>query len=267
MNNIEEYEIYDIHNHIFPSKVADKAVDAIGHFYDTKMRHSGSSEILLNSAKNAGIKKMLVFSAATIPAQTESINNFIKAECDLHDEFIGFGTIHPDNENIEEEIDRIISLGLRGIKFHPDFQEFDIDCKGAYKVYECCEGRLPIIFHMGDDRYEYSKPKRLAKVATDFPKLQSIAAHFGGYRCWDEALEYLMNFDNIMFDTSSTLGFQGIDFAKKLIKKFDTERLFFGTDFPMWDHKEELERFFSLGLDYETNKKILGDNFKKYFDL
>ena len=124
-----------------------------------------------------------------------------------------------------------------------------------------------MLIHMGDDRYEYSRPHRLAKVMSDFPKLKVIAAHFGGYKSWEEAIDCLLGIENIIFDSSSTLGFNDIDYCKKLVSKFDLDRLMFGTDFPMWDHKEELERFLSLGLSYEQNKKVLSDNFKKYYGI
>ncbi|MDD4543896.1 MAG: amidohydrolase family protein, partial [Clostridia bacterium] len=43
-------------------------------------------------------------------------------------------------------------------------------------------------------------------------------------------------------------------------------KFLFGTDFPMWDHEKELERFLSLSLTNEENQMILYDNFIKLFD-
>lgn len=267
MYTAQDFEIYDAHCHIFPQKIAHKAADAIGNFYGTRMKYDGDSETLLKSASNINVKKMLVCSTATVQQQTVSINDFIKNECNLHPEFLGFGTLHPDFDDIENETQRIIDLGLHGIKLHPDFQKFNIDDRKAYKIYECAEGRLPLLIHMGDDRYEYSRPFRLARVMSDFPKLKVIAAHFGGYKSWDEAVNCLLGIENVIFDSSSTLGFNDIDYCKKLVSRFDLDRLMFGTDFPMWDQKEELDRFLSLGLTYEQNKKILSKNFKRYFNL
>jgi hypothetical protein len=130
----KDFEIYDAHSHIFPAKIARKATTVIGDFYKLPMYSEGSSEKLLKSGMEIGVKKYLVCSTATVPQQTESINSFIKAECDAHPEFFGFGTLHPDMDNIEAEVDRIISFGLHGIKIHPDFQKFDIDASEAYKI-------------------------------------------------------------------------------------------------------------------------------------
>lgn len=119
----------------------------------------------------------LVCSTATTSHQVESINDFIAEECGKHPEFYGFGTLHPDYADLEGETNRIIRLGLHGIKLHPDFQRFDIDSPGAYKIYEQIAGRLPVLIHMGDDRYAYSKPERLARVMQDFPTLRVMASH------------------------------------------------------------------------------------------
>ena len=267
MHNYSEYEICDAHCHIFPEKIAEKAAMAIGDFYDMKMKYPGSSELLLKSGSQINVKKYLVCSTATVAKQTSAINDFIIDECKKHSEYIGFGTLHPDTENMDDEINKIIDNGLRGIKLHPDFQRFNIDDKKAYEIYDKIQGKLPVLIHMGDDRYEFSRPYRLAKVMQDFKDLEVFAAHFGGYCCWEEAVECLTNFENIYFDTSSTMGFVGAKYSKKLIANFDFDKLMFGSDYPMWDHKEELNRFFELGLSDEDNKKILSVNFKRYFNI
>jgi len=262
----KDFEIIDAHSHIFPEKIVTKATAAIGDFYGLPMFGTGSGDNLIESGKKIGVKKYLVCSTATVPQQTESINSFIYDECQKHPEFIGFGTLHPDYENIEGEVKRVISLGLKGIKIHPDFQKFDIDDKNAFGIYEQIEGVLPILIHMGDDRYDYSRPQKLVTVMKNFPKLQVIAAHFGGYQCWKEAEECLRS-PNLKFDTSSSLFSIEPEYANKLVHEYGVENMFFGTDFPMWDHAEELERFFKIGLSYEENKKILSENFKEFIGL
>lgn len=265
--SFKDFEIIDAHSHIFPKKISLKATKTIGEFYDISMYSEGCSEKLLESGSKIEVSKYLVCSTATIPSQVESINSFIKAECDVHPEFFGFGTLHPDYENLENEVERIISMGMHGIKLHPDFQKFDIDDNNAYRMYEIIEGRLPVLIHMGDNRFNYSRPLRLKKLLNDFPRLQVIAAHFGGYKNWDEADECLRNMPNIKFDTSSTLEFIEPEYARKLIDHFGLENFFFGTDFPMWNHVEELKRFFNLSLSFYQNQQILADNFKEYFNI
>ena len=126
--------IIDFHAHIYPEKIATKATQAIGDFYNTSMTYNGSIIELLNSGKKIGVEKYIVHSTATKAEQVESINNFIIGEVQAHPEFIGFGTIHPDYKNFENELDRIYKANLKGIKIHPDFQKFLIDDEKAYKI-------------------------------------------------------------------------------------------------------------------------------------
>ena len=45
------------------------------------------------------------------------------------------------------------------------------------------------------------------------------------------------------------------------------DKVMFGTDFPMWTHEKELERFFAPAYGEEENRKMLYDNFEKLFKL
>lgn len=265
---INSYEICDAHAHIFPEKIAEKAVESIGKFYDLPMFcGNGSANALVQSGSKINVTHYLVCSTATTLHQVESINHFIVDECKKNPEFVGFGTLHPDYEDVEGQVQFCIDNGLRGIKLHSDFQKFDIDDPRAYKIYEVCRGRLPVLLHMGDDRYDFSAPKRLKKVIDDMPDLVVFASHFGGYLRWDEALEHLASAKNVYFDTSSSLAFISEEKARTLISAYGTEKLFFGCDFPMWKHTEELERFMNLNLTDEQNKAILTDNFKNFFGI
>ena len=113
-------------------------------------------------------------------------------------------TLHPDFENINDEVERCISMGLKGVKLHPDFQRFHIDDHKAFCIYEAISGRLPLLVHTGDFRYQWSKPERMAKVMDEFPAMTVIGAHFGGWSEWDDAARVFKG-KNIYVDTSSTM--------------------------------------------------------------
>lgn len=262
-------EIINAHAHIYPEKIAVKATDTIGIFYDIKMQMpAGTAEQLILDGEKAGIQRYVVHSVATTAHQVRSINEFIKRELDEHPEFIGFITLHQDlsEEEIVREVEWAIANNFHGIKLHPDFQKFNIDDDIAEKFYRAAEGKLPILLHMGDDRYEYSKPYRLVKMAKKYPNLDFIAAHFGGYRCWADAPIY-RGLDNVYFDTCSSLPFISADEAKALIDMFGADRFFFGTDFPMWDAVEELERFNKIPLTESERELILAGNIKRLLNL
>ena len=262
-------EIIDAHAHIYPAKIAQKATNAIGDFYDIKMEMpAGTTDQLLEDGLKAGISKFIVHSCATKASQVRAINEFVKSEIDAHDNFIGFMTLHQDmtEEEISEEVDWCIKNGFKGIKLHPDFQKFYIDDEGAQKFYRVVGNRMPILFHTGDDRYEYSKPHRLVKMAKEYKSVNFIGAHFGGYRCWDDAQLY-KGLDNVYFDTCSSLMFIDSNKAKSIIDLLGHERFFFGTDFPMWDAVGEIKRFENIALSPRQKEDIYAKNIKNLLNI
>lgn len=259
-------DIIDIHAHIFPSKIVKKAVDSIGSFYDLPMHGAGTADDLLENGCKINARYFAVHSVATNPAQVMSINDYISQEMKLNPQFIGFATLHPFMSNPEAEVDRVIKLGLKGVKLHPDFQRFDIDCEAALDLYAIINGRLPILMHIGDKRMEYSHPKKLASVASRFPNQIFIAAHLGGYTAWDEAEKYIIG-RNFFIDTSSSLFFLDKNRAAEIIRAHGADRVLFGTDYPMWLHGEEYERFMQLPLSDAEREKILGLNAAKLLKL
>lgn len=262
-------QIINAHAHVYPQKIAQKATETIGEFYHISMTMPvGTPERLLQDGKEVGISRHVIHSVATTPHQVRSINEFIKNETDKHPEFIGFIALHQDLtiEEINSEVDFAIANGFKGIKLHPDFQKFNIDDENAQKLFKTVGDRLPFLIHMGDDRYDYSKPYRLINMAKKYPNVRFISAHFGGYQCWNEVSEY-KGLNNVYYDTSSSLPFISESRAKEIIDMLGVDKFFFGTDFPMWDAKSELERFNKIPLSDTERKMILSENIKKFLNI
>lgn len=253
--------IIDAHAHIFPDKIAEKATAGIGGFYGMEMEYNGTLETLLKEGGEAGVDRFIVQSVATVPTQVISINNFIAQSVEKYpDKLIGFGAMHPDFEDISGEIERIDALGLKGIKLHSDFQQFNIDDEKAFPIYENAQKHgLPILFHIGDNRYDYSSPERLLNIVKKFPNLTVIGAHFAGWSMWDKGAE-LFNHSGIYTDCSSSLYAMTPEHAADLIRKIGVHRVMWGTDYPMWSAKEELERFDHLPLTDRERELILSEN-------
>ena len=91
--------IIDMHAHIFPDKIAEKATRGIESFYDIEMDTVGNVTNLLTEGERAGIDRFVVHSVATTAAQVESINRFIVSTVEQYpDKLLGFATMHPDYE-------------------------------------------------------------------------------------------------------------------------------------------------------------------------
>ena len=263
--------IIDMHAHIYPAKIAQKAMHSIEAFYgiDAVEKTDGTPETLLELGKKINVVKFLVHSTATKVEQVGHINDFIAGQIVAHPEFVGFGTLHFDmtEQEVVTEVARAKSIGIRGIKLHPDCQHFSIDDPKMDKIYAACSDYdLPILMHTGDDRYDNSRPYKMAAVARRFPKGRFIAAHFGGYSNW-EYVDCYEDTQNVWFDTSSTLFKIKSGEPERLIKKFGAERFFFGTDYPLFGSEPELGRFRKLALDDATQQKILYQNAVDFLKL
>ncbi len=257
--------IIDAHAHIYPEKIAERAVHGIEQFYDMHVDYDGTVSGLLRAGEEAGVSRFLVQSVATVPEQVRSINNFIaKSVEEYPDKLIGFGALHPDFDDIRGEVARMESLGLRGIKLHPDFQRFDLDDERAFPIYEIAEERgLPILFHIGDARQDFSAPERLLNVVRKFPGLKAIGAHLCGWSMWDKGAE-LFAHSGVYADCSSSLYAMSPGHAAELIRKIGADRVFWGTDYPMWNAKEEVARFNKLPLTENERENILSRNLLRF---
>lgn len=267
--------IVDSHVHIFQPRIASAAVMATNAFYDGSCNSEipvpvalghlpGTVEDLLPRMARDGVDRAVVFSTATAPHQVEIVNDFIRDTCMENPALIGVGTMHPDYPDFEGELKRMKESGLVGVKLHPDIQRFPLDDERLLPLYELMSAEgLFLIAHTGDYRYDFSTPRRMAHVAKLFPNLRCVAPHCGGWSEWADARECLV-LPNVYIDTSSTLPFGAYEAARKAFKVFDPTHIFFGTDYPMWDPEEELERFFSLGLGDRLNEMVLGENFENF---
>ena len=252
--------IIDFHSHVYPEAIAQKAAQSVRDFYGLgNDAMDGKVDTLLKLGRQAGITDYVVLPVAMKPERTRHINQFILDQVAAHKEFIGFGTVHAAQKDLMEEVEFIVSSGLRGLKMHPDSQVFPIDDPRLFPVYDAFRGRGPVLVHMGDTRYNYSHPQRLRRILDLFPGLQVVAAHFGGYGMQETAFDFLKDTD-CYFDVSSSLMFMQPGEAESYVNRYGAHRFLYGGDFPMWDPVEEMERFNRLDLTETQREQIFYKN-------
>ena len=264
-----KFFVIDAHCHVYPEAIAQKAAMATGKFYGEQPFGKGTIADLTENGKKAGIDKFIVQSVATTKAQVRKINEFIAGEVAQHkDTLIGLGTMHPESDDIEADFEHLKSLGLKGVKLHPDIQGFKIDDFRCLKIYEQCEKyHLPILMHTGDSRYDNSNPNRLLPILEIYTDLTVIGAHFGGWSMWEEASKRLQGVPNLYVDCSSSFYAMTNDKVKEIIERYGTERVLFGSDYPMWSPQAELDRFFTLGYGEEDCRRMLSENAKSVYGI
>ena len=262
--------IIDAHAHIYPEKIATRAVSAVGQFYgvEQSMAGKGDPADLLAVTQRSPITHFIVHSVATTARSVPTINTFLADQAAAHPEFIGFGTMHhevPPTE-MEKEVNRALDLGLRGFKLHPDTQQVNTDDPRLMTFYEIIENRAPVVIHTGDYRHDFSSPHRLARVLRAFPNLRVDAAHLGGWSIFDRGYDILHeppaipNPDRLFVDASSAFAFTGRRHMRELIRLWGPDRVMFGSDYPMWDPARELNEMLHCDLTDDELEKVLHQN-------
>lgn len=254
--------IIDFHVHCFPDLLAGSAVPKIADLAGIPARLNGTVSDLKRSMAKAGITHSVIQHIATRPSQVRSINDFAASVCSQG--IYSFGTLHPDYDDWKSEIVRIKELGLKGIKFHPDYQKFFLDEVRMFPIYEkVFEEDLIALFHAGFDiglpTSNRSMPDRLSHVLDAFPEAKIVAAHMGGHSVWKAVEEQLVG-RSLYFDTSFSLDFIKEDQFKRIIKNHGYKKILFGTDSPWTDQSEEVKRISSLGLKPEELDDIIYNN-------
>ena len=262
-------KVINAHCHIYPEKIAEKAVLGIRDFYDLDMSLNGKLDDLIRDGNQVGVTHYLVHSVATTPKQVKSINEFIAESVNTHpDIFTGFGTLHPDSTDIEGDFNHLIELGLKGVKLHPDFQRFAMNEKRAFDIGEVVDnGNVPILVHCGDFRYNFSNPEQIMPFLEKFPDITFIGAHFAGWSMWEEATEKLSGYQNLYVDLSSSLYALTPETACELIHAYGADKVLWGTDYPMWDSVSEMEYFDKIDLTDRERSQILYDNAAKLLKI
>lgn len=261
--------IIDFHVHCFPDEIAERAVATLAEKANIPARSDGTVSGIKASMKKAGIDKSVVLSIATKPQQTQKITQWAQSVQDSS--ILTFGSIHPDCPDWGEELKRMGEAGMKGIKFHPEYQEFYVDDPKVFPIYEkAAEMGLIILFHAGADLGFpppiHCTPVRLKKVVRTFTGAKIVAAHMGGYNCWDEVERHLAG-EPLYFDTSFSLDEMSRKQFDRLVGAHGFQRLLFATDSPWREQSEEVEFLRNMCLPDDLLQAILGGNAAKLLGL
>lgn len=262
--------LIDFHTHCFPDKIAEKATEKLS-FLSGGLKYytDGTVEGLKKSMSENNVDLSVVLNIATNEAQQKNVNNFAK-EIDSNENLIAFGSVFPFAKDAEEKLEYIKSLGLKGVKLHPDYQGFFVDDEKLKPIYKkISELGLITVFHAGND-YGFAPPygatpERMARALKWFDS-PVVAAHWGGINCNEGVIEHLCSKD-IYFDTSFGYSMMPRYYALKIIEKHGTDKLLFGTDTPWHTPEMELTLLNNLGLDDNDMNKIKYQNAKKLLDI
>lgn len=271
--------IVDFHTHAFPDRIAPAAISKLQAASRSKAFSNGTAAGLRVSMETAGIDLSVVLPVATNPVKVGAMND-LSAQLTGKDGLVYFGCIHPDMEGAEQEVERIASLGLKGIKLHPVYQGVDIDDARFVRILaKAGEMGLVVVMHAGDDigfpGTVRCAPEMTRRALQQAGPVKLICAHMGGWRNWARVADCLAD-TSAMIDTAFSLGeitpqqesdYPGAqrqlleaDAFCRLVRAFGSKRVIFGTDSP-WDSQHAaLDGITALELTENEKQDILGGN-------
>lgn len=263
--------IVDFHTHVFPEELAARALHkllhAIDYLYDTVT--DGTVSDLLRRMDEWGIDVSVVQPVVTRPAQVHTINTWAHSICS--DRLVSFGAIYPQGDDYKAQIDEVVLLGLKGLKFHPEYQNFMVDDERMLRVYDyALERGLVLLFHAGfDPGFKppfKSSPQQFARVIKALQGGVIVAAHLGGHAQWDDVEEHLVG-TNIYLDTSMGFEYYSSEQFMRIVKNHGAHKILFATDSPWSKAQTELEHLRALPLSEEEKRAILGENAQQILRL
>ena len=262
--------VIDFHTHCFPERLADRALERLSVAGGGLMPYSdGTLSGLRQQMEKYGVDISVVLNIATRPEQQTNVNNFAAAINNEEDLF-AFGSVYPGAPDALDELERIKELGLKGVKFHPEYQQFavaDPRWKPLYR--KISDLGLITVFHSGVD-YGFPPPygcmpDGLAKMLDCF-ETPVVAAHWGGLQYGEDVLRHLCG-RNVYLDTSFGYGRLSKYHAEMIIEKHGVDRLLFATDNPWHTAAMEWRLLDTLGLSDEEREKIACTNAKRLLGI
>jgi predicted TIM-barrel fold metal-dependent hydrolase len=258
-------KIIDFHTHAFPDVLAQKAMAQLHSEAEVVSYLDGRVSSLITSMDKAGIEKSVLCCIATRPSQFEQILLWCKQI--RSDRIVPLPSVHPNDPQAVEKITRVAQEGFKGMKFHPYYQDFDLDSPQMDPIYEAlCVNNLLVVMHTGFDiafeRIDRAGTKRILNVIGRFPGLKLITTHLGAWYDWDAVEKDLLG-KPIYMDISVSREFLGEHRFRQMLLAHPWDYILFGTDSPWADQSEAIEAIQRLNLSEVFMGKLFYENARK----
>ena len=268
--------IIDSHVHLFP----DKLFDAIWRWFDTyawEVKYKLYTTACIERLKNSGIDRAVIYNYAHKPDLSEYLNAWSYNLKKTHDNFIVFGTAHPDDEDLGHVLNTALrTYNLSGIKLHTHVLGRSPDHESYFPIYEqVCEHNKVLAIHAGTGpglagytapTKEISGVDKIYGFMKRFPEMTCIVPHFGA-EDYDEFFDLMAEFKNLWTDNTMALSgyFEKAPRTASIIRYQD--RILYGTDFPNipYDMMTEADAIRALNLGKEIEDKLFYKNAERLF--
>lgn len=211
------------------------------------------------------------------PADIRKNNDWVIATAAKNPKLLPIATVHPyDGPAALAELQRVAARGIKVLKIHPHTQKFDpADPRVLALVRRA--GELGVIVLMDNASIIPGDCEKLFNLALQAPKTKFIFAHLGGlnFRFWNilaaaRTAENLFA-NNVYFDISATQALVAdspvaAEFVWT-IRNVGVDHVLFGSDYPQFSVKRNLDALEKLGLNAQEKAAIRYENARKLFGL
>ena len=161
---------------------------------------------------------------------------------------------------------------IRGIKIHPSFHLVSADNELYDNIWRYAdEHGVILLSHTWDISLtnpvqKYSYPTRFEKFVKRYPGVRFILAHSGGrYNGILEAARIAKENRNVFLDIAGDI--YANEFLEYITGEVGSQRILFGTDYPMMDQHTMLGVVLGAGISLKDKENILFNNAYDLFCL
>lgn len=252
--------IIDCHAHIFSSKIIT-GVSARSAMVEKLNLHASfaagrtNTSALKKDCRSSGIDACLILPTADAASVSKINTAFIQLAAGS-DFLFTAGTLHPFYPENKKELLRLQEHGVRAIKLCSFSQGFALSAQETHDLFKIIEsaniqnnGRTFVILdtfylaheYFGTPEQHTTTPRLLGDIVRNYPGIDFVAAHMGGLTAPpEEIFTHLASSKNLYLDTSNAAHTLSEKDFLRLLEIHGPEHIIFGTDWPWFDHKEEL---------------------------
>jgi len=276
--------IIDAHAHIFAPQVIANVSGRPALIERLHLDIAGAQQrttpaALQEEGRRAGVDACLLLPVATADKVRE-INIAFREIAAGKDFFLRAGTLHPRFPANEEELSRLNGEGVRAIKLCSFSQGFSVPAVETQQLFQLIEaanrfhnGHFFVILDTLYRAHQYfgtapefdTMPAMLGDVVRSFPEVDFLLAHMGGLAAPPEEIaKCLPPAENLYLDTSGAAYTLSEEDFVGLLKMHGPGHIIFGTDWPWFGHRQELELLDTLldlaGFQPEEKQQVLCRN-------
>ncbi|MGH6880804.1 amidohydrolase family protein [Hypericibacter sp.] len=226
-----------------------------------------------------GVEKLLVCAIKTWsykhqrPLESSSVEEVAALMAQAPGRIFGlYGVnVHRGMAGVAEFERSVREHGFKGLHIHPHGYGLPPDHAYYFPYYaKAQELNVPAVISMGHTLdlmpNEPGRPIHLDQVALYFSDLAVVCTHTG-WPWTEEAISLAWKHPNLFLGTSAHAPRYWKPELVKFINSHGQDKVMWGTDYPLIDHKESLQQVDALGLKESSKDKFLRKNAARVFNL